>query len=296
MFDNISFTIDNFEKEDFDNLIENYIQKQPNKRGEEWFQCNWANLRINYFPNQRKIKITNSLHKWYNSEILGIGLINHNDFKKSQVIESVNFLENAFNRPASEMRFLGRFEYGININTHSINPYDIIDRYISSITTSVNPFYAFYNKYGKPYSKFCSFTNYNIKAYDKSKEAGITNSNIFRFEIVHHNSIRTRKVFEKSNISMEDLTDDDIWEKCFSSILNCYNSIRVLGFPDCGTENYAKTLCYSYPTVRKDYKNYLKKHKNELKEAHDFVKNSENNPHFLIRDGLLNNFQKLILN
>lgn len=178
----ISVEINDFDKKEFNNFIENFIHYQPIKRGNEWYQCNWSNLRISYFPNQRKIKIMNSLHKFFNSEILGIGLINHNDFKKSQVIESVNFLENAFNRPASEIKLIGRFEYGININTYSINPYDIIERYISSVTTSVNPFYAFYNKYGKPYSKFCSFTNYNIKAYNKSKEAGITDSNIFRFE------------------------------------------------------------------------------------------------------------------
>ena len=295
MWDNVSFTISNFRKSDFDNLIENHIKNSPIKRVNR-FQVDWHNLRINYFQNEEKIKISNSFHKWYSSEILAIGLVNHNDFNLSQVRESINHLERVLGRKSSEMKLLGRFEYGININTHSVKPFDIIDRYISSVTTATNPFYAFYNKYGKPYSKFCSLTNYNIKAYDKSKEAGITNSNIFRFEIVHHNSIKTRHIFGKDDITLGDLADVEIWNKCFHFLIKSYDSIRMLGFPENGTTNYAKMLCHGHPIIRRDYKNELKKIKSELKNTHDRNINSEDNPHSFIKSGLINNYKKLITN
>lgn len=280
---------------DFEKFIQNSVQNQPINKG-QYFQTNWRNLRISYFPNQEKIKISNSLHKFFNAEILKYGLVNHNDFTKSNVCETIHLLEDVFDRSSSEMKLIGRFEYGLNINTNSIKPYDIIERYTSIVTTSVNPFYAFYNKQGKPYSKFCSFTNYNVKAYDKSKEAGLTSSNIFRFEIVHHTSTKTKQVFGKRNVTLEDLKSKIVWDKCFRTLVNSYNSIRMLGFPERGVSDYAKMLCYSHPLICKDYKDDLRKIKKELKEVHDATLNSIDNPHSIIKNGLINSYQKLITN
>ena len=295
MFDNFSVVIDDYKKEEFKNLLENHVKEAPIKR-RNYFQVNWRNLRVKYFPNQRRIKISNSLHKWYNSEIVGIGEINYNDFTQSQVKEAIFHLEIAFNRNASEMRLLGLFEYGININTNSIRPYEIIDRYASIVTTYANPFYPFYSRYGKSYSKFCAFSTYKVKAYDKSKEAGLASSKIFRFEIVHHNAIKTRQIFGKRNVTLEDLRNIEIWDKCFNSLISSYNSIRMLGYPDNGIDDYAKMLCYSHPIIRKDYKSDLKKIRKELKDTHDSFMNSKGNPHSLIKIGLSNNYQKLITN
>ncbi|WP_309613990.1 hypothetical protein [Flavobacterium sp.] len=295
MFDNFSIVINDYKKEEFKNFLDNYVKKSPTIRG-GWFQVDWRNFRIKYFPNQEKIKVSNSLHKWYNSEVIGIGEINYNDFTLLHVKEAISYLEVSLGRNASEMKLLGLFEYGININTNSIKPYDIIDRYTSIVTTSVNPFYAFYEKYNKPSSKFCSFSNYKIKAYDKSKEAGLTTSNIFRFEIVHHNSIKTRQIFGKKVVTLKDLGDVEIWDKCFNSLINSYNSIRMLGFPQSGVNDYAKMLCYSHPIIRKDYKSDLRKIKKDLKDTHDSFRDSENSPHFLIKKGLVDNYQKLITN
>lgn len=294
MFDNISFEIENFEKKDFNNLIENYIQKQPNKRGEEWFQIDWQNLRINYFPNQKKIKVCNSIHKFYNSQIAGLGLVNHNDFTMNQVNETVNYLETAFNRSANEMKLLGRFEYGININTESVKPFDIIDRYQSIVTTATNSFNVMYLRNGKSTCKFCSFSHYTVKAYDKLKQMGVTGSNILRYELVHHSAIKTKQVFGKSNITVEDLIDTAIWDKCFRNIQNTYDSIRMIGFPSDGATLYAKTLCYSFSTLNKDYKHYLKKVMCELKVAHDTIKESSSNPHSMVRNKLTKNYQELV--
>lgn len=295
MFDFLSYQIENFEKRDFNRFIENYIQKSPLDKG-DWFQTDWQNLRINYFPNQKKIKVSNSLHKWYNSEIVGLGTFNHNEFSFGQVNESINYLENAFNRSSKEMKLLGRFEFGLNINTQSVKPFDIIDRYQSIVTTATNSFNLMYNKYGKSTCKFCSFTHYTVKCYDKMKEMGVSGDNILRFEIVNHSSVKTKQVFGKKDVSLEDLLDKSIWENCHKSMINSYDSIRMLGFPCDGVSNYTKSLCYSFATLNKDYKRHLNKIIGELKVAHDTIKNSSSNPHSMVRDGLINNYQNLILN
>lgn len=295
MFDCLSYQIENFEKRDFNRLIENYIQKSPLNKG-DWFQTDWQNLRINYFPNQNKIKVSNSLHKFYNSEIVGLGTFNHNDFSFGQVNETINHLENAFNRSSKEMKLLGRFEFGLNLNTESIKPFDIIDRYQSIVTTATNSFNLMYNKYGKSTCKFCSFTHYTVKCYDKMKEMGVSGTNTLRFEIVCHSSVKTRQVFGKKDVSLEDLLDKSIWDNCHNTIINSYDSIRMIGFPSDGASNYAKTLCYSFATINKDYKRHLKNVMSELKNAHDTIKNSTSNPHSMVREGLFNNYQKLILN
>lgn len=293
MFDNISFTIDNFENQDFDRLIQDYIQKQPNDRG-GWYQTDWQNLRINYYPNQKKIRVTNSLHKFYNSEIVGLGMFNHNDFTMSQVNETINYLENAFNRSSKEMKILGRFEFGINVNTGIVKPFDIIDRFQSIVTTRINGFHLMYIKNGKSTCKFCTFTLYTVKVYDKLKQMGVTGDNILRYEIVNHSNLKTKQIFKKNDISLEDLLDESIWNNCHKALMNSYDSIRVIGFPSDGVSNYAKTLCYSFSTLNKDYKHYLKNVMNELKNCHDTIKNSSSNPHSMVREGLKNNYQKLI--
>lgn len=295
MFDCLSFQIENFDKRDFNRLIEDFIQKTPINKG-DWYQTDFQNLRINYFPNQKKIKVSNSIQKFYNSEIAGLGMVNHNDFTMSQVNEVVNYFETAFNRGASEMKLLGRFEYGININTESVTPWQIIDRYQSIVTTATNSFNVMYLKSGKSTCKFCSFSHYTIKAYDKLRQMGISGENILRYEMVNHSSIKTKQVFKKNDISIEDLLDNSIWENCHNTLINSYDSIRMIGFPSDGVSNYAKTLCYSFGTLNKDYKHYLRKVMSELKTAHDTIKNSSSNPHSMVREGLINNYQKLISN
>ncbi len=295
MFDNISFTIEKFEPKDFVRLTENYTQNDPLNKG-DWFQTDWQNLRINYYPNQKKVRVSNSLHKFYNSEIVGLGTYNHNDYTMSQVNETILYLENAFNRSSKDMKLIGRFEFGINVNTQSVKPFDIIDRYQSMVTTATNSFNLMYNKTGKSTCKFCSFSHYTIKCYDKMRQMGLSGDNILRYEMVHHSSIKTREVFKKEEISLEDLMDNVIWNNCHERLVKSYDSIRMIGFPSDGANNYAKTLCYSFATLNKDYKMHLKNIMNELKEAHDVVKNSSENPHCMVREGLIRNYQRLILN
>ena len=105
---------------------------------------------------------------------MGTKLQNDDDFTFSKVEATIKYLQVIFNRSISEMKLIGHFEYGVNINTGALKPFDaIIVRYQSIVTTATNPFYVFYNKSGKPYSKFCSFTHYTVKCYDKAKQMGL---------------------------------------------------------------------------------------------------------------------------
>lgn len=211
MVDNLTFYIENFEKQDFNRLMEENIQKLPINRDDNFYQTDWQNLRIKYFPNQKKIKVYNSLHKFFNSEIVGLGMVNHNEFTMSQVNETINYLESAFNRSAKEMKIMGRFEFGINVNTQSVKPFDIIQRYQSIVTTATNEFNVMYNKNGKSTCKFCSFSHYTVKCYDKMKQMGVSGANILRYEMVNHSSIKTKQVFAKDDVNLEDLLDNNIW-------------------------------------------------------------------------------------
>lgn len=293
MFDNISFQIENYSQSDFKSLLKNWVLAEPKDRG-NWLQVDWHNLRINYFPRQLILKASNSLHKFFNAEITGIGEVNHNDFTFSQVVETVRYLEDAFNRTCNEIKLFGKLEYGLNINTGQIKPFEIIDRYQSMVTTTTNPFYIFNNPYGKPYSKFCPFTHYSIKCYDKGKQMGLSGVNIMRYEVVHNSSTQTKIIFGKTDITLRDLTKLSIWKKCNEFIQKSYLSIRFLAFPTDGIEMYTKTLCYSLAIVNKDFKSALTNKIKQLKEAHNALRQKSDSPHYIITSGLINGFKLLL--
>ncbi|WP_159798883.1 hypothetical protein [Flavobacterium sp. MK4S-17] len=294
MYDSVTFQIEEFSPEEFNHLTEYCIQETPKPLGDR-LQIDWGNLRINYFPKTSIIKVSNSLHKFYNGQILGLGAINSNDYTMSNLTETVEYLELAFQRDCNEMKILGRFEYGFNIVTGDYKPYaDIIERFQSVVTTATNPFNVFYNKSGKPYSKFCSFTHYTIKCYDKGKQSGLYGTNILRYEIVHKSSVKTKNVFGWKDISLADLLKKEIWDKCYTVIMKSFDSIRVLAFPSDGIEAYTKTLCYSYSMLNKDFKKNLKPMMAEFKLVHDNLKESSSSPHSLIRKKMKEKFEKLI--
>lgn len=293
MYDSVTFQIEDFSSEEFDYLTANCIRESPKSLGDR-LQIDWQNLRINYFPKTNTIRVSNSLHKFYNAQILGLDTINSNDYSLTNVIETLEYLESAFQRDCKEMKILGRFEYGFNIETGAYKPYgDIIERFQSVVTTATNPFNVFYNKSGKPYSKFCSFTHYTIKCYDKGKQSGLYRPNILRFEIVHHSSIKTKNVFGCKDISLADLLKREIWDRCFTMIMKSFDSIRVLAFPSDGIEIYTKTLCYSYSMLNKDFKQSLKPMMAELKLVHDNLKESSDSPHSMIRKKMKEKFESL---
>jgi len=296
MFDNITFIIDNYGIDDFYKLTEK-IQTENLKTSDSRFQTDWQNLRINYYPNEERVKVSNSIHKFYNAEIEKIGKMNHNDFSFNQMAMAVQALEETFRRPREEMKLVGKFEYGLNIDTGILKPYnDIIERYRSVVTTTANPFHAFYNPHGKPYGKFCSFTQYTVKCYDKGKQMQLSGRNLLRYEIVHPTCIKTREILGKKEVALSDLTKEESWQNCFSFVGRTYDKIRLIAFPTGDISTYSKLLCYSDNLIRKDYQKKLLPIANELKTIHDNYKLSNDNPHAKVRLMMFEKFDQLLKN
>lgn len=147
-----------------------------------------------------------------------------------------------------------------------------------------------FNKNGKPFTRFCSFSQYHVKAYDKGREISFIGNNILRFEIVH---IKTKEIFKKEEITLEDLTDKRIWEHCFNHIINIYNHIRVFVLPGDGINTYSKCLLYSLPIFNKDFRNIVTKRYEDLKNVHNSLKNS--GVHLMIKNNLIYKYHELIV-
>ena len=294
MFDSVNFKIENFQKQDFAHLIENYVCKEPQNFGNK-FLVDWQNLRINFYPETKIVNVKNSAHKFFNREIEKNDLGNSDDFTRPNLIRTISLLEEGFSREAKEMKLFGRLEYGINIPTGKLHPYDdIICRYQSIVKNFTNPFYDFYNPKGKVFAKFCPFSNYTVKCYSKGHQMGISKMNVLRYEIANHTLEETRRLFKKADVSVEDLKKKQIWILCLEKLLEIYELIRVIPTGEDGEELYSQMLCYSNSLIRKDFKQNLAKYQNTLKEVHDNYKNSKNNVHSVVKESLDEQYSKLI--
>lgn len=294
MYDNVSFRVNNYSIEDFEEFIDRI--GEPVSYGNDKYNCNWYNLRVVYYPNSQTLKVSNSLHKFYNAAVEGLGGFNHNDFTYSQLVKVISLLEKTINRSSVEMKLQGKFEYGLNIDTDKYEPFkDIIERYQSIVTTATNPFYAYFNGSSKPYGKFCPFTDYKVKCYDKGKQLGIQD-HILRIEIVHNNVLMTRSVLGMRSPTMADLLVKENWYKLFEKLNKIYSHIRMLAYPNELTEEYGKILCYAHATVNKDYKKVFQKVLPEMKEAHDKMRDDPNSPHSLVSKSIPVTFERLVNN
>ncbi len=296
MFDSVSFKIENFQKGDFTHLLENYVCKEPKNFGNK-FSVDWQNLRINFYPDARIVNVKNSLHKFFNREIQKNELENSDEFTRPNLIRTISFLEEGFSRKSEEMKLFGKLEYGLNIPTGTLRPYeDIISRYQSIVKNFTVPFYDFYNPLGKPYSKFCPFTHFTVKCYEKTKQMRVTKTNVMRYEIANKSLEEIRRLFQKENVTVADLKKRQIWINCLEKLLEIYDLIRVIPTEQDGEELYSQMLCYSNPLVRKDFKKNLAKHQNRLKMIHDDYKNNKNNVHSIVKQSIENQYLKFTSN
>lgn len=104
---------------------------------------------------------------------------------------------------------------------------------------------------------------------------------------------KTKEIFKKEEITLEDLTDKRIWEHCFNHIINIYNHIRVFVLPGDGINTYSKCLLYSLPIFNKDFRNIVTKRYEDLKNVHNSLKNS--GVHLMIKNNLIYKYHELIV-
>lgn len=217
MCDNIKLFVFNFTLEEFENLKIFFRIEDTNIDSHQSMYFNLGNLRFNYYPNQQKLRIRNSVHKFYNGFINELGNTNSTVFKYEQFVEVVDYLCNKLNRKSSEIIVGGDFEFGVNIYfPKDFNIMNIITRYEYFKSTTLNPFSIDKPHRGKPYQVSCALSDYRIKFYIKSTQEYISNNpnNILRFEIVVHYKRMLRQILLLQNpntITLEDLVEHHNW-------------------------------------------------------------------------------------
>jgi hypothetical protein len=264
MFDNISFKLENFSRNQFENFVADNIESEFINRGNsrigKRYFVNWGNLRIQYYPIQKELWIKNSIHKFYNSKIANWGEYNHDDYTYDKFVETVEFFCGVLNCYPKDLKLFSDFEFGLNV-TLKYSPFDIANRFESIVTTASNPFYAVHNPYGKPVERKCYFTNYAVKFYDKSKQAQISGK-ILRYEIAFNKVSETRKLFGTKNISLATLLDKSNWEKCLDKLISTYHLIRKIPLAENLTASeYVDVKSYTDSVFMKDHKIILKNDK-----------------------------------
>jgi hypothetical protein len=231
MIDNAKFIINNYSNKEFELLTERLDIICPIDKDKVSF--NLHKLRVTYFANASQLHIQNSLHCFYNATYGQLkNWVNYNDFNIADLqVVSTGWSEIIFERPVQDFIMSTRFEFGLNIELDQYSPFEVIERYQSYVTTSTSPFYTCPPRKGKPLQRMCSMSDYGLKLYDKSEQAGISERGLLRYEIVYTEIRKVRKMLNlpfNSIISLKDLTDLDNWDKLFYGMMDMYDAIKKI--------------------------------------------------------------------
>ncbi len=260
MYDNVKLFVFNFTLEEFEEL-KVLLSKDSiiDRHQSESFDL--GNLRFNYYPNQQKLRIRNSLHKFYNGLLQGLDYTNSTVFKYEQFTEVVEYLCSILKRKSKEIIVGGDTEFGVNIYLpNNFNIMNIISRYEYYKSTSVNPFTVDKPYRGKPYQVSCALSNFRMKFYHKTKQENITNNlyNILRFEIVVHNIRMLRQILLlqcPNTITLEDLVEYDNWCALANFLEEIYEYIVKKPILKPGTQTHLGQLTLIHTLL--DYHFYL---------------------------------------
>lgn len=298
MFDNIGIQIENFPYEEFKLFVKMVDLEEPVKS--EKMLLKWFNVRIEFYPNSRILKIKNSIHKLFSSITTGVPS-NCSDFHFADYEFLVEYLMLALNRSSKEMKVFSNFEYGLNIDTGHSKPFDIISKYKSCTINSVNEFYTYPPKKGKPFERVCYFSDWRIKAYDKGIQAGFLDVKMLRFEIVITEIRKLKHILNYSNsITLHDLNDRNVWARLFEHMLFIYD--RISKIPDLAGPvslvNLNSIYNYSDKLMGQDIskgmnKNAYDKFRRSAKNIYFGYDSLPENTHNLIQKKLIEKFKDL---
>lgn len=271
----------------------------------EKVKVNWSNLRFVYYPNAGSLTLTNSLHKFYNLEFNDSirAAVNHDSFTLSNFYTVVDYLsEYVFEKAATNLTITGRFEFGLNVYTDSHNPFDLLCKYESIITTHANQFFTVPPYRGKPQQRNCHFSDWFFKGYNKGKQAELLNVNLVRFEVVVNELRKLRNILNLAAVSLADICTQESWDKLFNFLVRTYDSIRKI--PE--IENLQLTIgeinsIYSYcnKLMRSDLKKHLSRYyfesiNKQNKIIYDRYNLKENNYHNVIKNKMYKIYKVLL--
>jgi hypothetical protein len=302
MFDNISLQLQNFSRAEYKSFCL-AVGREHNEDNNK-LKLDWHNLRIEYYPEAGILNIKNSIHKCYNIACNDIikQAINYNDFTSRDMWQVSHLLSKTFNRPLSDFNLFGKFEYGVNIDTGIIKPYDIINRWQSYTYGAANDFETITPNRGKPFGKTAFLTDYRIKVYDKGKEAELSRVNLFRFEIVLTGVKKLRQLLKLPKVTLQDLNNYETWEVLFNHLLLVYDRIAKLPLWNTppGIEDLYAIHSYSNKNLNADLKKVMsdaefQKMRRAHKEVYEKYNNAPGNIHQKIRNKIAEKYPALAL-
>lgn len=280
MIDTISFHIGIEPPEDYYKQIPreiyfNGLKLFPQYRNNlvKGYSCSHRNLKISLTSNRGIpcLKITNSLHKYYNGN-------NYSDFSFSEVIDALFQLENELNIPFFNSK-ITRLDYGVNIEL------DAEKLYPNFLSYKNKSFHKMMDR-GLVYGAKAMMSEVAIKGYNKTIETKRRSrekisSDIFRFEIeVKKMSHLTSRSNPIQIYTLRDLIDHQNFSLLGADILNKYDQIKKRVYIDlfeltlCEKNVYASMQIKEVKdAIKRDhpdsYKKYRSKEKHIYKNAED---------------------------
>ncbi|MCC8410988.1 hypothetical protein LJ707_18760 [Mucilaginibacter sp. UR6-1] len=248
------------------------------------------------------------MHGYYNAMHSNLKQwVNHNDFTFSNFqVLCESWSKIVFERPIEDFKLSTNFETGINVKIDKYSQWDVISRYMSYGTSSINEFYTCppHNLKGKPIQRMCYLSDYKLKAYNKSKQAEIAVKDILRYEIVYNELRKIRNVlgFSKNDrITLQTLNDQEIWHKLFYGLLSMYDAIKKIPLIDTyqNEEDIFKVHSYCNKILADDLKlnkniNTYNKKRKSCREVYNRYDKLANNYHQVVREKLINKFNSLV--
>lgn len=305
MIDNMSVIVDGFSIKEWELLllIPSEIKVYQSKNLKMYFS--WENLRFEYYPISKRLKIKNSLHVFYNAVVKEnpIGRANYDDFTFENLSNTILFISEKLNRPPKDFRLWGAFEFGLNISTFPLEPVnDILDCYKSHVSTRINEFYVHKPKgKGKVTGKSCFLFDYRIKFYNKSKQSKIKKEGILRYEICFNKTGRLQKMLGLKEVTYEDLLKTDTLTKLSGELMSVYDKINKVPSltDDVPLDIRLELYAYSDPILSKWHQTTMTKWKysqlrKKGKSLLDKYSNHPNSVHSKIRDTMVEKLNFLI--
>jgi|SRR2546428_6886455 len=297
MIDCIGFKVEGYTMQEFHDSLAFIDLTMPPES--ERMIVNWQNLRLTYYPNQRKLVLMNSLHKFYMAELGDVRQpINWNDFTLWNMEVIKNYLTEVFQVDAKNFEIHSILEFGLNVET-IIKPFDIINRYQSYSGT--NDFFTVSPRKGKPIQRESCLTDWKIKTYDKGQQAQLSFKNILRYEIVVQQLRKMRQVLKMESITLEDMAKLETWNLLFIELMRIYECIKKV--PWLGSEvdidTIHKIYAYANAAHASDIKNTLsvdqnKKLRAKFKTNYELFDKNELNIHEQVKLKMVEKYQQLI--
>jgi len=189
-----------------------FEMKVDEETGEIKYQeAQYKNLKFKIFPSVGRVKISGSVHKYWNC-----GLHNYNDFNIRDIGYVLRDLEDKFGIDLKEVR-LENIEFGVNVVT-SYDPNVLLN---NLIVFKNHPFDKM-RIHGSGKGKVVELSQYIIKIYNKSLQYGLLN-NVLRYEI----KIKKMKYLNQGAIYLSDLLDPEFIRSGFENLVSSIKDLII---------------------------------------------------------------------